>query len=67
MPGDSSAESLAETFEPAKLDRMAMDVYMRLRPNVPKGRQGWGKAGLLDTNQIDALIEERSGRSAVRR
>jgi hypothetical protein len=52
---------LAETFEPAELDRAAMDVYVRLRPNVPKGRQGWGKAGLLDTNQIDALIRERSG------
>lgn len=66
MSGDSSAESLAETFEPAELDRAAMDVYMRLRPNVPKGREGWGKAGLLDTNEIDTLIRERSGQPAVR-
>jgi hypothetical protein len=52
---------LAATFEPAELNRVAMDVYMRLRPNVPKGLEGWGKAGLLDTERIDAWIRERSG------
>ena len=58
---ESKLVDLAATFEPAELDRAAMDVYMRLRPNVPKGRAGWGKAGLLDTDKIDALIRERSG------
>jgi hypothetical protein len=52
---------LAATFEPAELDRAAMDVYMRLRPNVPMGREGWGKPGLLDPGKIDALIRERAG------
>jgi hypothetical protein len=52
-------ELLAESFEPEKLDREAMDVYMRLRPNVPGGREGWGKVGLLDSDKIDALIAER--------
>jgi hypothetical protein len=66
MLGDSSAELLAATFEPAELDRMAMDFYMRLRPNVPRAQEGWGRAGRLGTNRIDALIEERCGRlSAV--
>ena len=58
---ESKLEELAGTFEPEELDRVAMDVYMRLRPNVPKGREGWGKAGLLETEKIDALIAERSG------
>jgi len=38
-----------------------MDIYMRLRPNVPKGREGWGKMGLLEIAKIDALIGARSG------
>ena len=58
---ESKLVDLAATYEPAELDRAAMDAYMRLRPNVPKGREGWGKVGLLDTDGIDALIRERSG------
>jgi len=54
---------LAATFEPEELDRAAMDVYARLRPNVPAGQEGWGKAGVLDTRRIDELIEERARRS----
>lgn len=53
--------ALAETFDPEDLDGVAMDVYMRLRPNVPKGREGWGKVGLLDSDKIAALIRERRG------
>ena len=60
---ESKLAKLAETFEPEELSREAMDVYMRLRPNVPKGRDGWGKAGLLETEKIDALIAQRKGRS----
>jgi hypothetical protein len=52
--------ALAQTFEPEKLDRAAMDVYVRLRPNVPKGREGWGKVALLDVDRIDALVDERT-------
>jgi len=52
--------TLAGTFAPDVLDREAMDVYMRLRPNVPRGREGWGKVGLLETDMIDALIDERA-------
>jgi len=58
-PVEEKLVELAETFEPAELDREAMNVYLRLRPNVPKGREGWGKAGLLDTDAIDALIVSR--------
>jgi hypothetical protein len=36
--------ALSETFPPEELNAAAMDAYMRLRPNVPKGREGWGKA-----------------------
>jgi len=49
----------AAAYDPEELNRVAMDVYMRLRPSVPKGREGWGKAGLLDTDTIDAAIRAR--------
>jgi len=57
---ESGLTQLANTYEPDELDRAAMDIYMRLRPNVPKGREGWGKAGLLDTAAIDRLLSERT-------
>ena len=57
---ESGLTQLANTYEPNELDRAAMDIYMRLRPNVPKGREGWGKAGLLDTAAIDRLLSERT-------
>jgi len=53
--------ALASTFEPSELDAQAMDIYMHLRPNVPTRREGWGKAGILDTSRIDTLISKRAG------
>ncbi len=58
---ESRLVELATTYEPAELNREAMNVYMRLRPNVPKGREGWGKVGLLETDRIDTMIHERAG------
>jgi hypothetical protein len=58
---ESRLTELASTFEPAELDAVAMDLYMRLRPNVPKGREGWGKAGVLEIDRIDDLIHRRTG------
>ena len=52
---------LAAIFDPAELDREAMSIYMRLRPNVPKGREGWGQAGLLDTDKLVVMIRKHSG------
>jgi hypothetical protein len=57
---ESKLTALASTCSPEALNAAGMDLYMRLRPNVPKGRAGWGKAGLLDTADIDALIDERT-------
>ena len=60
---ESKLAQLADTYEPRELDRVAMDIYMKLRPNVPKGREGWGKAGLLEITKIDAFLEERAAQS----
>ena len=51
--------TLAETFDPEELEERAMDIYMQLRPQVPEGRAGWGKTGILDLDNIDRLIAWR--------
>lgn len=51
--------ALAETFDPEELEERAMEIYMQLRPQVPKGRAGWGRAGVLDLDNIDRLIKWR--------
>jgi len=56
---ESKLAELAATYEPEELDQVAMDVYVKLRPNVPVGREGWGKAGLFETDRVDALIRAR--------
>jgi len=55
--------SLAEAYEQDELLQVAMDIYMRLRPNVPKGKEGWGKQGLLDTDSIKRMIEDRTAQA----
>ena len=61
---------LAETFEPEELAEEAMKVYMQIRPEVPKGRAGWGKTGVLDLDNIHRLMswrrKERGREQAVR-
>ncbi len=56
--------ALAGTYEQEELLLEAMDIYMKLRPNVPTGREGWGKQGLLDTAEIDRLIRTRAADAA---
>ncbi len=56
--------ALAARVEPSDLDRQAMDLYMRMRPVVPSGEAGWGKAGTLDLEKIDALIASTGERKA---
>lgn len=55
--------SLVETYAQDELLQVAMDIYMRLRPNVPKGKEGWGKQGLLDTDSIERMIEDRTAQA----
>ncbi|UCF10228.1 MAG: hypothetical protein JSW65_00655 [Candidatus Bipolaricaulota bacterium] len=53
-----SLEKLAEAYSPEDLEARAMDLYMQLRPQTPKGEQGWGRAGLLDLGKIARLADE---------
>ncbi len=56
---EAKLRQLAATFDPQEIEEQAMDVYMRLRPQVPPGTAGWGKAGALDLTEIDRLTASR--------
>jgi hypothetical protein len=46
---------LAAAYPPERLDQVAYALYERFRPAVEKGKRGWGAAGELDLDRIDAL------------
>jgi hypothetical protein len=47
--------ALAAELPPDELGDRAMDLYMRMRPDVPPGEAGWGRQGRLDVGAIDRL------------
>ncbi len=47
--------SLAASYPPRELAAEAYRLYERFRPAVPAGRRGWGAAGELDLDAIEAL------------
>lgn len=46
---------LAESYEPKQLERVAYELYEVFRPEIPKGRKGWGIKGTLDLGRIRAM------------
>ncbi len=52
---EAKLRQLVATYDPEEIEQQAMDVYMRLRPQVPLGTAGWGKAGALNLDEIDRL------------
>jgi hypothetical protein len=55
-------ESLADSLSPAELASAAMDLYAEFRPSIPRGKKGWGAAGVLDLELIRGLARKK-GRS----
>jgi hypothetical protein len=43
---------LGAAYEPEQLAGVAYDLYTQFRPEVPKGRSGWGRKGELDLAKI---------------
>ena len=54
-------DALARAIPANELGTRAMDLYLRVRPDVPKGEAGWGKAGVLDLEGISKLTAEFRG------
>ena len=49
---------LANSFEPDVLADCAYSLYERFRPEIPKGKRGWGAKGQLSPDQILSLKPE---------
>jgi len=53
--------ALATTFPTAELGARAMDLYLGVRPDVPRGEAGRGKADMLDLEGISKLAADLRG------
>jgi hypothetical protein len=63
---ENAMRRLARAFPPEELARNAYKLYESFRPSVPEGLRGWGAAGTLDLDKIEALARAaRSARSRV--
>jgi hypothetical protein len=51
----TAMESLAGSYEPEELNRIAFRLYEKFRPEIPKGKGGWGAKGELSTEKILTL------------
>jgi len=50
--------ALARAFEPEGFQAEAFELYERFRPDIPRGRRGWGAQGELDLELIRSLASE---------
>ena len=48
-------EALAAAYEPDDLADVAYDLYEQFRPEIARGRRGWGQKGDLDLGLIRSL------------
>lgn len=48
-------EALAAAYRPEDLADIAYDLYERFRPEIARGRRGWGQKGDLDLDLIRSL------------
>jgi hypothetical protein len=51
--------ALASSFAPADLEEIAFSLYEQFRPEIPRGKKGWGQAGALSLEKIRSLAKPR--------
>jgi hypothetical protein len=51
----AAMEELAGALAPEELTETAYSLYERFRPEIPRGKTGWGAAGELDLEKISSL------------
>lgn len=54
-PVTAAMETLAGSYERDELNRVAFRLYEKFRPEIPKGKRGWGAKGELSPQKILAL------------
>jgi hypothetical protein len=56
----AAMRKLAASRPPKALELEAYSLYEQFRPAIPAGEAGWGKAGTLSLETIEALANKRS-------
>jgi hypothetical protein len=56
----AAMRKLAASRTPKALELEAYSLYERFRPEIPAGEAGWGKAGALSIETIEALSNKSS-------
>ena len=51
-------QTLAQSTDPASLNRRGFALYEEFRPAIPEGQRGWGAAGELSVEKIRQLVEK---------
>ncbi|UCE48109.1 MAG: hypothetical protein JSW47_21240, partial [Phycisphaerales bacterium] len=51
-------EALAAALDPQSLATRAFSLYERFRPEIPRGKRGWGAKGILDLGLIRSLASK---------
>ena len=52
-------ETLAKTCDPDDLAERAFALYEAFRPEIPRGKKGWGAKGTLDLGLIRSLAKSK--------
>ena len=53
----AAMEELAVAYDPDALNDVGFSLYERFRPDIPKGKRGWGAQGDLDLAQIRRMAQ----------
>jgi hypothetical protein len=54
-PVRRAMEDLARSVDKDTLEKRGYEYYEKFRPAIPEGKRGWGAAGELDVDKIEAL------------
>jgi hypothetical protein len=54
----AAMEALAKSYDPEELNATAFRLYEKFRPEIPKGKRGWGAKGELNLEKIRKLMKE---------
>ena len=57
-PARRAMEQLARSLPPREIAARAYHLYEQFRPEIPAGVRGWGAAGELDLDRIEALAKK---------
>ena len=58
----AAMQKLAKSRTPRTLELKAYSLYEQFRPDIPAGEAGWGKAGTLSLETLEALAMEPQSR-----